>query len=310
MKNFLKRAATAYYKGEPILEDSHFDFLADKYGFDDLGAQEGDVKHLYQMYSLRKIYDDEDKDTGLMGPTIVTPKLDGSSLAIVYDKGYLISGTTRGNGLIGKSCTHNILAHPNIPKMISTVSAIQIVGEIVIPKEVKNARNKAAGSLNLKDSEEFVSRDTTFIAYGIKGYTNNDSYLEDMKMLKTWGFNVVTESNWNQFPQDGSVFRLDNNAEFESMGYTSKHPRAAFALKARDEEPLVETTLRDVIWQTSKSGKITPVAIFDPVVIDDATITRATLNNPGYIEELGLDVGDRVLVRRAGKIIPQIVAKC
>lgn len=309
MKNFLKRAATAYYKGEPIIEDSHFDYLADKYGFDDLGAQEGDVKHLYQMYSLRKIYDDENKDTGLTGPTVVTPKLDGSSLAIVYDKGYLVSGTTRGDGIIGKNCTHNILAHPNITKMIPTINAIQIIGEIVIPKKVKNARNKAAGALNLKDSIEFVSRDTTFIAYGIKGYSGNDTYLEDMKMLKTWGFNVVTESNWKQFPQDGSVFRLDNNAEFETLGYTSKHPRASFALKQRDEEPLAETTLRRVEWQVGKGGRVTPVAHFDTVIIDDANISKATLNNPGFIEELKLDIGDRVLVRRAGKIIPQIVAK-
>lgn len=313
MKNFLKRAATAYYKGEPLISDSQFDFLADKYGFDDLGAQEGDVRHLFPMYSLRKIYDDETKDTGLKGPTVVTPKLDGSSLEIVFDDGYLNIATTRGDGIAGKDCTHNILEHQQIPKNIPDTGFIQITGELVVNKKIKNARNVAAGALNLKDSAEFVNRDTTFIAYSIKGYYSkgkgNDTYLQDMKMLKSWGFNTVTQSDWNQFPRDGSVFRLDNNAEFEAMGYTSKHPRGAFALKVRDEEPLAETTLRKVEWQVGKGGRITPVAHFDTVVIDDANISKATLNNPGFIEELQLDIGDRVLVRRAGKIIPQIVAK-
>lgn len=308
MKNFLTKAAKAYYKGEPIITDSQFDYLADKYGFDNLGAKEGDVKHLFPMHSLRKIYDDENKGTGLDSETIVTPKLDGSSLAIVYEDGYLISATTRGDGIKGKDCTHLIMSHPTIPKIIPILTKVQITGEIVVPKTIRNARNVAAGALNLKDIEEFLTRDITFVAYGMKPYAK-ETYVEDMKLLQSWKFNSIINSNYLAFPQDGSVFRLDSNAEFEAMGYTSKHPRGAFALKKRDEEPLAETVLREVEWQVGKGGRITPVAHFDTVVIDDANISKATLNNPGFIEDLRLDIGDKILIRRAGKIIPQVVQK-
>ena len=309
MKKFLKTAATEYYKGEPIISDSQFDYLANKYGFDDLGAKEGDVKHLYPMYSLRKIYTDEGKtDSELSGATIVTPKLDGASLEIVYEDGYLNAGTTRGDGITGKDCTHNVLVQPDIPNLVPYPHKLQVTGEMIVEKTVKNARNVAAGALNLKDIDKFLSRKVTFIAYGILPVTEY-TYLEEMKLLKSWGFNVVTESNWLQFPQDGSVFRLDNNDEFEAAGYTSKHPKGAFALKIRDEEPLAETTLRKVDWQVGKGGKVTPVAYFDTVVIDDANISKATLNNAGFVEDLKLDIGDRILIRRAGKIIPQVVQK-
>ncbi|MCD6300830.1 MAG: hypothetical protein J7L82_02025 [Staphylothermus sp.] len=307
MKNFLKKAAYEYYNGNPILEDSHFDYLADKYNFDDLGAKDGEVKHLYQMYSLRNIYEDENKaETEFSKAVITTPKLDGASLALVYDDGFLISATTRGDGIQGKDCTHLIIAHPSIPNNVPYTHKLQITGEVVVPKTTKNARNVAAGALNLKSEDEFITREITFIAYGMSPSTE-ETYLKEMKLVQSWKFNTVVNSDYKEFPRDGVVFRVDNNAEFEMMGYTNKHPRGAFALKKRDVEPLAETTLRKVIWQTSKSGRITPVAHFDPVELSDATISKATLNNAGFVEELKLNIGDKILVRRAGKVIPQVV---
>ena len=113
--------------------------------------------------------------------------------------------------------------------------------------------------------------------------------------------------NWNEFPNDGKVIRVDDNKEYSDLGYTSHHPRGAYALKTREEG--IETTLLDVVWQTGKSGKVTPVAILDPIKIDDAVISRATLNNIAYIKSLNLEIGCRVKVIRAGKIIPRVIER-
>jgi DNA ligase (NAD+) len=103
------------------------------------------------------------------------------------------------------------------------------------------------------------------------------------------------------------VFRLDDNAEFKKYGQTAKHPRGAYALKVRTEG--VPTKLLDVVWQTGKSGKVTPVAILDPIEIDGAKISQATLNNIKYIEDLGLEIGCTVAVERAGGIIPRVLKR-
>ena len=127
-------------------------------------------------------------------------------------------------------------------------------------------------------------------------------------MLKQWGFNVITEENLDKiFPCDGVVFRVNDNKLFEELGYTAKHPRGAYAKKER--QAYVETKLVEVEWQVGKSGKVTPVAIIEPVNIDGKVVTRATLNNPGFIEALDLRIGDTIAVRLAGMIIPEIVHK-
>jgi DNA ligase (NAD+) len=128
-----------------------------------------------------------------------------------------------------------------------------------------------------------------------------------MYLLETLGFKTVTKGDWSQFPEDGRVFRVNSNKVFEDMGSTSHHPRGAYALKTREKG--VVTTLLDVVWQTGKSGKVTPVAILDEIVIDDAKISRATLNNMAYIESLNLEIGCQVEVIRAGKIIPCVIGR-
>jgi DNA ligase (NAD+) len=128
-----------------------------------------------------------------------------------------------------------------------------------------------------------------------------------MGFLGYAGFNVVTKGSWEEFPEDGRVFRVDDNETYKQLGYTSHHPKGAYALKTREEG--IETTLIDVVWQTGKSGKVTPVALLEPIKIEDAMISRATLNNMAYIKSLNLEIGCRVKVIRAGKIIPRIIER-
>ena len=121
------------------------------------------------------------------------------------------------------------------------------------------------------------------------------------------GFKTIIDSDYKQFPQDGQVWRVINNDAFENLGYTGHHPRGAFAHKVKQAG--VVTKLLDVVWQVGKSGNVSPVGILEPVNIDGATVSRATLHNIAIIEQLDLEIGCDVEVIRAGEIIPQIVAR-
>jgi DNA ligase (NAD+) len=187
-----------------------------------------------------------------------------------------------------------------------TGNLLQITGEVVAPKTIKNARNYAAGALNLKDTVEFESRDLRFIAYGVQN-SWNECWSNDMSYLLNLGFDTVLSNDWTAYPDDGLVFRIDNYEDFNSLGYTSKHPRGAYALKTRNEG--VITKLVDVIWNVGKSGVVAPVAILEPIDIDGATVSRATLHNMRYITDLNLEIGCLVEVIRSGEIIPRIISR-
>ena len=315
-QELLEQASKAYYEGEPIMSDEAFDTLSDlvknpKVGYTVDGSR---VKHLFQMYSLNKWYTDQGNEHPLFNyssPILTTPKLDGASISVIYEKGWLHQVVTRGDGKEGIDITNKFSFHTNflVPKVINHFRCkehMQIVGEIVAPKDIPNARNYAAGALNLKDPEEFLNRKLSFIAHGLMPGIMN-TYTENMKLLADWGFRTVLQSDYNEFPQDGVVWRLDNEKDFTEAGYTSHHPRGAFALKERGESHI--STLRDVVWQVGKSGVVSPVAIIDPVVIGQALVTRATLHNIGYIQKLGLEIGCKVEVIRSGEIIPRITGR-
>jgi DNA ligase (NAD+) len=303
----LDKASKAYYEGKPLLSDEEFDRLAEREGYEPVGYNpDAKRKHLFPLYSLQKVFVGEDKNP-LLGLNIVeTLKLDGAAIAIQYKEGKLHKVTTRGDGTAGVDVTDKFIYDNIIPYSISNYGTIQITGEIVAPKEISNARNYAAGALNLKDVKEFLNRDLTFISYNVQPCFS-ESYTNDMYLLETLGFKTVTKGDWSQFPEDGRVFRVNSNKVFEDMGSTSHHPRGAYALKTREKG--VVTTLLDVIWQTGKSGKVTPVAILDEIIIDDAKISRATLNNMAYIESLDLEIGCQFEVIRAGKIIPCVIGR-
>jgi DNA ligase (NAD+) len=311
IKEYLDQCSVAYYNGNPIISDEQFDRLAETSGYQSVGAKQHEniCKHYNQMYSLQKYYQDEGvaplegiKDLAM------TPKLDGAAISILYVNGELTQVLTRGDGIEGTNITDKFLYRKDlIPHKIKHLGVIQIIGEIVAPVHVLNSRNYAAGSLNLKDVKEFSTRAVQFFAYGVYPYIT-DTFSEDMRKLEKMGFDTVYKRDlYNLYPCDGVVFRVNDNKLFQEMGYTAKHPRAAYAKKDRQEA--VETELLAVEWQVGKSGKVTPVAILKPVMIGDALVSRATLNNPGFIEQLGLCIGDTVAVIRAGEIIPCITHK-
>lgn len=312
MKAFLDYASSKYYSGDPIISDDEFDRLANYSGYERVGAPvttSNRVTHPFAMWSLQKCYDDEPL-IELPGKVVETPKLDGAAVANYYIFGKHSLSLTRGDGKAGLDITNKmrLLIPQTIP--FSEEPIIQVTGEVVAPKTVENSRNYAAGALNLKCIEEFRLKTVTFIAYGIKP-SLYDTWSEDMEKLYTVAGipNVLSmsEESLNEFPQDGKVFRVDNNSKFESLGYTSKHPRGAFALKERKGG--VVTKLLDVEWQVGRSGIVSPVAILEPVKIGDALVSRATLHNYKYITELNLDYNCYVEVIRSGEIIPKVVRR-
>ncbi len=312
MKNFLDYASKKYNEGQPVLSDAEFDALAEEHNYECVGAEVGrhGIPHHFPMWSLKKCYVGE-KQIELKGQTIETPKLDGAAISILYIGNNLVMSLTRGDGKRGEDITEKVKVLVPNWLGLKAYSVIQITGEIVAKKDIPNARNYAAGALNLKDINEFNKRELTFIAYGIQSNSDKSGfgtyYNEDMKFLAEKGFNTVIQQDWKEYPQDGTVYRLNSNKDFDSTGYTSSHPRGAYALKVRGEG--LRTVLRRVDWQVGRTGVVSPVAILDPVVIGEATVTRATLHNMKYIEELGLEIGCEVEVIRSGEIIPRVVRR-
>jgi len=314
MQKLLDAASKAYYEGNPIMSDAQFDELASSVGYDSVGYNDNfEMSHLYPMYSLQKVFVGEEhppiyhtvSEAGEQ-ETIVSAKLDGAAVSLGYYEGELVVALTRGNGKMGRIITDKMRFL--VPEKITRMGAVQITGEVVAPKSIPNARNYASGSLNLKSLDEFKLRtnELRFVAYDVQPALC-ETWSEDLCRLILNGFATVIESNWEQYPQDGLVYRTNNRAEYEAMGYTAHHPRGAFALKERP--PGVITQLLDVVWQVGKSGVVSPVAILEPVLIGEATISRATLHNMKYITELGLEIGCSVEVIRSGEIIPRVVRR-
>ena len=306
---YLELCNQKYAEGNPILPDEVYDRLVEntelesKVGYD---VTEERFKHPFPMYSLQKVFIGEDKepDWDTEQPHIMTAKLDGAAVSITYIDGIFHQALTRGDGRAGLDITDKIKSL--VPNEIWSKGIKQITGEIVAPKTIPNARNYASGALNLKDLQEFKSRDITFIAYGIQPAICAE-WTEDMNMVADMGFNAITKSDYREFPQDGKVVRVDSNIYFEKLGYTSHHPRGSFALKTRQAG--VVTRLLDVEWNVGKSGAVSPVAILEPCIIGEATVSRATLHNMAYIEALDLQIGCNVEVIRSGEIIPRVVKR-
>jgi DNA ligase (NAD+) len=318
LTDLLKDANMAYYMGEPFMSDREFDKLAKIANYKDVGTMGGRIEHLFPMYSLQKVFENEHAEKNPLaeysGKTIWTPKLDGAAVSLTYCRGDFIKGVTRGDGKKGLDITENIkniipleYDFNKVHQCITTPRPYsQITGEVVAPKSIKNSRNYAAGALNLKDSNEFKERDLTFVVYGIQP-ANELNWSEEMENLNTAGFNTIIDSEWHEFPTDGMVCRIDNQIDFDKMGYTSHHPKAAYALKRIQKG--VETKLVDVIWNVGKSGVVAPVGILEPVDIDGANVSKATLHNMAYINNLNLEIGCKVEVIRSGEIIPRIVRR-
>lgn len=331
MKLYLERLSKLYYDGTPEISNEEYDALEAIYGQSINGT--GDIKHMYRMYSLKKHYDADGELPLNKRDCDETLKLDGAAVDIFYVDGHFKHALTRGNGIEGRDVSQHVLTL-DIPVEIPSLKPTQITGEVVASKDVENSRNYASGALGQKEREVWEQRKTDgnmrFIAYNVQTVQNRwgigETYMEDMNTLYDWGFKVVTmganpiwytskectvlvkSTPWSDlYPTDGLVYRIRNNAKFNEAGFTDKFPRGAVAWK--DKQESVETTILDVEWNTGKSGKVTPVAILEPVLIGEAMVARATLNNQAYIEALDLEIGCTVEVIRSGEIIPKIIAR-
>jgi NAD-dependent DNA ligase len=308
VKDYLEKLVAAYEEGNPLVTDEEYDALSKKY--EHLLGPTGEVEHLYRMYSLDKHYDKDGQFPLDIAKCEETTKLDGAAVSLLYLEGRLVMALTRGDGIKGRDITDKMRLL--VPETIESTKPTQITGEVAAVASITNSRNFASGALNLKEIEEFKQRieegSMIFVAYGIAP-TVEDTYFKDMMELAYQGFNTVVTNPTllEAYPTDGIVYRLNDNAAYQAAGFTSKFPKGAFAYKTQQEA--VVTTLLEVVWQTGKSGKVTPVAILEPVQIGDATVAKATLNNIEYIEALDLEIGCLVEVIRSGEIIPKIIGR-
>ena len=315
MKDLLDMACLAYYQdGDPILTDAQFDRLAELHNYHNVGYTPTDgIRHTYQMYSLQKCFDILEAPFGVLGTNVVlSVKLDGAAVALTYINGKLTQALTRGDGIHGKDILDNMRLI--VPEYIQIKGIVQITGEVVAPETIENARNYAAGALNLKYLRDFMDREILFYVHGMEDdgdYMGDveygDTWQTRMEFLKDQGFNTVHTHMTDGLPKDGLVYRINDTYDFIARGFTAKHPRGAFALK--DKQKGVVTKLEDVKWQVGKSGVVSPVAILSPVKIGDATISRATLHNMDYILDLNLEIGCDVEIIRSGEIIPRVVRR-
>lgn len=311
IKDYLDAASAAYFAGKPIISDEVFDRLAESADYQAVGAKQHAhlKKHFKRMYSLAKHYEGENKKPLQEYKDIVsTEKLDGAAISLLYIDGTLVQALTRGDGIEGTDISSKIIARKDlVPLRIDMPGIIQVTGEIVAPKHIENSRNYAAGALNLKDEAEFCTRAISFFAYSAYPYIT-DSYRKDMQSLEQLGFETVLTSGLSDiYDCDGIVHRINSNLDFDAAGFTAKHPKGAYALKQRSEA--VETALLGVEWNTGRTGKVTPTAILEPVMIGDKTVTRATLNNIGFIEALELYIGCTVALILGGEVIPRVTHK-
>ena len=317
MREFLDRASKLYYEGTPLLSDEEFDLLAAKHNYNSVGYTVTDaISHTYQMYSLQKCFDLDEAPLDI-DECICTPKLDGAAVSILYVDGILELALTRGDGIQGRDITDKMkelvpakLRRSGRFKDLYT-GMVQITGEVIAPSSIPNARNFAAGSLGLKNNpqglEEFKSRPLVFVAYDAFPHSV-PTWTNEMGIVRAMGLNVVTNFDVTDYPTDGECISPQRIlVTSKSMGYTAKHPRGAFALK--EVKAGVVTTLVDVVWQLGKSGVVSPVAILDPIVVGEATVSRATLHNIQYIRDLNLEIGCQVEIIRSGEIIPRVVRR-
>ncbi|NLS11611.1 NAD-dependent DNA ligase LigA [Vibrio sp. SM6] len=285
---------------------------------------------------------------GLLGAFCCEPKLDGLAVSLLYQDGVLVQAATRGDGTTGENITENIRTIAAIPLRLRGEhwpTRLEVRGEVFMPKAgfeqlnasakqkgeklFANPRNAAAGSLRQLDSRVTAKRPLSFYAYGVgtvEGVTLASSHYERFMQLKEWGLPISPETRLvnsledvRDFYQsilqrrdtlpyeiDGVVIKLDDIEIQTRLGFVARAPRWAIAYKFPAQEEI--TLLNDVEFQVGRTGAITPVAKLKPVFVGGVTVSNATLHNGDEIARLGVKIGDTVIVRRAGDVIPQIVS--
>ncbi len=273
----------------------------------------------------------------------VEPKIDGLSVSLEYRDGIFVRGSTRGDGFIGEDITENLRTIRTIPLQINEkLPFLEVRGEVYMPREsfaalvagqeengeqpAKNPRNAAAGSLRQKDSSITAKRSLDIFIFNIQQIEGKQlsSHHESLEYLKTLGFKVVRDDVYDNindavlrireigeekkdytYDTDGAVIKVDDFSQRDILGATAKVPKWAVAFKYPPEEK--ETTLNDIEINVGRTGALTPVAIFNPVQLAGTTVSRASLHNQDIISQLDVRIGDRIVVRKAGEIIPEVV---
>ncbi len=270
---------------------------------------------------------------------ILSWKLDGLTIVLTYKDGQLYQAVTRGNGEIGEDVTNNATVFQNIPLTIPFKNELIIRGEAVIKysdfkkmnqvlseeEQYKNPRNLCSGSVRQLNNEITAKRNVNFFAFQLVQADHidfDDSKQKQLEWLQSQGFEVVEfvtlqqedierqvktfeeQVTRNDFPADGLVLTYDSLSYSSSLGQTAKFPRDSIAFKWSDERKT--TTLIEIQWNTSRTGLINPVAVFEPVELEGSTVSKASVHNLSILEELALGVGDEIEVYKANMIIPQV----
>ena len=274
----------------------------------------------------------------------VEPKIDGLSVSLEYRDGLLVRGSTRGNGLIGEDVTLNLLTITDIPKKLTRpLPYLEVRGEVYMPLSVfkelvtqqlkneeepfKNPRNAAAGGLRQKDPKVTAERKLSIFVFNVQQIEGEtiSTHAGSLDLLKELGFKVIpsypvytdfqkvvdeirsinARRGENDFDIDGAVVKINDLSLREQIGSTVKFPRWAVAFKYPPEEK--ETVLRDIEIQVGRTGALTPTAVFDSITLAGTSVSRATLHNQDFITEKGICIGDTLLVRKAGEIIPEVL---
>lgn len=305
------------------------------------------MESLHDSFSFDELRDFDRRVRGAVGDVsyVVEPKFDGLSVSAEYRNGMFVRGSTRGDGRVGEDITDNIRTIKSLPMRLSKpVPYLEVRGEVYMSnasfeklvayqeerdeKPAKNPRNAAAGALRQKDSRITAQRELDIFVFNIQQIEGVEltGHKQAIEFLAELGFptspffrksdsieEVIEEierigdsRGEFDFPIDGAVVKVDEFALREELGSTAKFPRWAEAYKYPPEEKV--TVLRDIEINVGRTGVLTPTGIFDPILLAGTTVSRATLHNEDFIKEKDIRIGDEVILRKAGEIIPEVVA--
>lgn len=278
---------------------------------------------------------------------VMEPKIDGLACSLIYENGKLVRAATRGDGVVGENVTANVRTIRSIPLTLkvpedeAVPELLDVRGEVYMPRqafmrlneqraergesEFANPRNAAAGSLRQLDPQVTASRSLSFFAYYLVGEGAQPKHSESLALLARYGFKVsenykVVENideaikyigDFNELRQglpydtDGAVIKVNDVYQQRILGATGKDPRWATAYKYPPEQ--AETTLEDIDWRVGRTGVLTPTAVLTPVKLSGSVISRATLHNEDFIRAKDIRIGDRVIINKAGEIIPEVL---
>lgn len=302
---------------------------------------------LQDVFSYEQVRDFTDRCmTEVASPEfVVEPKIDGLSVSLEYVNGVFTRGSTRGDGFVGEDVTANLKTIKSIPlKLKEVLPFIEVRGEVYMSRKTfdkiveeqenndeqpfKNPRNAAAGSLRQKDPKVAAKRRLDIFVFNVQQIEGKDlkSHKESLDYLKTLGFKVIADykkvSTYDEiveriqyigdmrdkysFDIDGVVVKVNDFSQRISLGATAKVPKWAVAYKFPPEEK--KTKLLDIEVNVGRTGVITPVAIFEPVTLAGTSVSRATLHNQEFINDKDIRIGDEIMVRKAGEIIPEVLS--